>query len=400
MKVALDATPLLGTRTGVGRYVAHITEALSEIDAVDLTLTAFTWRGRLRRTPEIPRGARIRSPRVPARLVRAMWTRFDVPPVELFCGAVEIFHGTNFVLPPRLRAAGIVTIHDLAFVLHPDTVDAASRAYQVLVPRALRRADIVITPSQATADDLCRVYGYPPERVAVTPLGVDRAWTTARPLDAAARAAYRVPERYFLFVGTLEPRKNLSDLLLAHRQLCATAHDAPPLVVVGPEGWGGVHVPTEDLATGRVIRLGFLPHEVLRALTAGATALVMPSRYEGFGLPALEALACGTPVVASDVPALREVTGGLARYFPVGDPEALADALRHAEHDREDRDAEARRRAWATEFTWERCAHLTIEAYRRALDGRRRSKTQASTETNRRPKRAAIFANTRRKPPV
>ena len=127
----------------------------------------------------------------------------------MFSGAVDVFHGTNFVLPPTRHAAGVVTIHDLGFVLHAETVDRTSLAYQRLVPRALERARVILTPSHAAADDLVEVYQTDRDRIVVTPLGVDPAWAATTPASPQWLEAHGIPPRYLLFVGTLEPRKNV-----------------------------------------------------------------------------------------------------------------------------------------------------------------------------------------------
>ncbi len=387
MRVALDATPLLGPRTGIGHYVAHLVEALAaaklagnELAAAELTstetadelrLTAFTWRGQAELAAQAQRlpGVTVSSRRAPARLLREAWKHSSFPPVELFSGAVEVFHGTNFVLPPTRRAAGVVTIHDLSFDLHPETVDATSLAYRRLVPRALDHARRVLTPSQATADDIVARYGYSRDRIVVTPLGVDPAWALTAPANDDWRHRHGIPDRYLLFVGTLEPRKNVPDLLAAHALLCADDPSTPPLVLAGSAGWGDVaNLPELDAAG--VIRAGYLPHDELRGLVAGATCLALPSRNEGFGLPPLEAMACGVPVVVSDIPVLREVTGGLGSYVPVGDVHALATALRTALADDDNPTSRAARRTWAAGFSWERCAELTAAAYLAAASDR------------------------------
>jgi glycosyltransferase involved in cell wall biosynthesis len=369
MRVALDATPLLGARTGIGEYVARLVEGLAAIGAAEeIRLTAFTWRGQrelILNAPSLP-GVVTHSRRVPARLLRDSWSRSSFPAVELFAGNVDVFHGTNFVLPPTRHAAGVVTIHDLSFELHPDTVDASSLAYRRLVPRALEHARRVLTPSQAAADDLVGCYGFDPDRIDVTPLGVDTAWTAATPADAEWRAEHGVPDRYLVFVGSLEPRKNVPELLAAHALLRADDPTTPPLVLAGPAGWGDIGGLPELAAEG-VVRVGYLPRPELRALVAGAALLCLPSRYEGFGLPPLEAMACGVPAVVSDIPVLREVTGGLARYVPVGDIQALATALRETLASQADGE---QLRAWAAGFSWERCAELTAAAYRAAADSR------------------------------
>jgi glycosyltransferase involved in cell wall biosynthesis len=367
VRVALDATPLLGTRTGVGHYVAHLAAALAKEPELEVVLTAFTWRGQSElHHLQLDAGEGgdpqhlVHSKRAPARLLRLAWSRGSVPPVEMFSGDVDVFHGTNFVLPPTRRAAGVVTIHDLGFVLHAETVDRTSLAYQRLVPRALDRARVILTPSQAAADDLVEVYQTDRDRIVVTPLGIDPAWAATTPPSPQWLEAHEIPPRYLLFVGTLEPRKNIPVLIAAHALLRRDEPNTPPLVLAGAAGWGDVEFNPDD-----VVWPGYLPQADLRALTAGAAALVLPSRYEGFGLPALEALACGVPVVASDIRVLREVTGGLAQYVPVGDVEALAATLRITlEADDASRDE---RRAWAATFTWERCATQTLAAYRRAV---------------------------------
>ncbi len=360
MRVGLDATPLLGHRTGVGQYVAHLVGALASIpDGPELTLTAFTVRGAA--GLQAPRGHRVLHRRLPARALHEAWARFEVPPVELIAGRSDVFHATNFVLPPLRRAAGVVTIHDLAFLRLTGTVTAASRRYRDLVPRSLRRARVVVCPSEATGDDLADEYGLARDKIMITPLGVDDAWLRAIPLGPSARSALGVPERYLLFVGSAEPRKRLPDLVAAHRVAAAASEAVAGLVLAGPSGWGAA------VDTAGALRTGYLEPHTLRSLVAGATALVLPSQYEGFGLPLLEAMACGTPVVATDIPVHREVTGGLGRLVPVGDVEALAAALVSVSEDPPDAEATRRRRDWAAAWTWTRCAALTLAAYRRAM---------------------------------
>jgi glycosyltransferase involved in cell wall biosynthesis len=230
------------------------------------------------------------------------------------------------------------------------------------VPKALERAAVVLTPSNAAADDLAEVYGTDRDRIVVTPLGVDPAWAQATRPTTEWLKANGIPARDLLFVGTLEPRKNVPDLVAAHRMLRHDDPSTPKLVLAGAAGWNAVAFGPND-----VVWPGYLPQAELRSLVAGAAALVLPSRYEGFGLPAVEALACGIPVVASDIPVLREVTGGLAEYAPAGDVPALATALQRVLAAPADPDVVARRRAWAATFTWQRCAAATLTAYRTAL---------------------------------
>ncbi len=372
LRVALDATPLLGARTGVGRYVEQLVRALRTDlpadEAPQLTLVPFTWRGARElagAAPDLP-GVRIMSRRVPARLVRELWARAALPPAELLSGVVDVWHGTNFVLPPTRRAAGVVTVHDLTYLHHPDWVVADVARYRHLVPIALRRAGAVCTPSRAVREELLGAYPWlEPGRVVATPLCVDPALFDVGPPDAEQRVRLRLPSSYLLFLGSAEPRKGLDTLLDAHRMLHGRHADVPPLVIAGPPGWGE-QADLRDLPAGAVQMLGYCPAKDVPAVVAGAAALVYPSRYEGFGLPPLEAFAAGVPAVVSDLPVTREVLGELAEYAPVGDAEALAAAIEQViTHNPRDRgQAAAARRERARGFSPAGFAEATLAAYR------------------------------------
>ena len=361
-RVVLDATPLLGPRTGVGRYVEHLVRELAALDSLELVATAFTLRGAGGLAAAVPEGVRVRHRPVPARALQAAWDRSELPPVEWLAGRADVVHGTNFVLPPPGRAAGVLTVHDLSFLRFPETVAAASLRYRTLVPRGLRRAAVVLTPSEAVAAEVRAEYGLG-DRVRATPLGVDGDWFAATPLPAAELAARGLPGRYLLFVGSVEPRKGLPTLLAALRLLHDEDAGTPPLVLAGPPGWGPA-LETAGLPAGAVVSAGYLESADLRRLVAGAALLAYPSVYEGFGLPPLEAFATGVPVVASDLPVIREVTGELAALAPAGDATALAGALRAVLAGPGDR---AARVARARTFTWAACAAGTAAAYAAAV---------------------------------
>ena len=312
----------------------------------------------------------VRARPLPARGLRAAWARGEWPPVELLCGPVEVFHATNFVLPPTGRAAAVLTIHDLAYLSLPDTVATASRAYRELVPRGLERADVVLTPSAAVAEQVCDAYRVHPERVRVTPLGVDADWAATPVPDEPFRRAHALPERYLVSVGTLEPRKNLQALVDAYLAWAAEDAAAPGLVLVGGAGWGDalrVTGPGRD----QVVRTGHLAPGDLRRVVAGAAALVFPSLDEGFGLPPLEALACGVPVLVSDLPVTREVLGDQASFCEVTQPEALLAGLLDVVE--RPVGTPSSRREHAARYTWARCAALTREAYSAAVEASGRS---------------------------
>ncbi|WP_199433976.1 glycosyltransferase family 4 protein [Qaidamihabitans albus] len=353
LRVLLDGTPLLGARTGIGRYTASLSEELASMPTVDTRAVAFTLRGWRRLRKVLPHGARARGMPVAARALRAMWLRSTFPPVELFAGPTDVVHGTNFVLPGTFRAAGVLTIHDLAFLDAPGELPPGDRRLPELVLRGARRADVICTPTAAVADAVAERLDIDRGKIEVTPLGIDAGWFTGRPPSEQLRERLGLPARYLLFTGAAGPRKGLDWLSRAH----AADPGLPPLVFAGPGPFP---------AGGRSHHLGYLSDVDLQRVVAGAAALVLPSRDEGFGLPVLEAMACDVPVVCTDVPALREVSGGLAALVPYGEVDALVEALRAAVDDPHAASTSATRRAHTASFTWRRCAEATITAYRRA----------------------------------
>ncbi|HEX8002222.1 MAG TPA: glycosyltransferase family 1 protein [Mycobacteriales bacterium] len=349
MRVALDATPLLGQRSGVGTYTAGLLSGLTEVGA-DVVLQPFTWRG----TAGLPTGY-ARGRRFPARVLQECWLRADLPNAEWLCGRVDVFHATNFVLPPTRRAAGVLSIHDLSFEHHADTVTPATLRYRTLVPRALRRGAHVLALTETVAAEVREHYDLPADRVGVARPGVAAEW-----FEPAARPA-GLPGEYVLFVGNREPRKNLPVLLAA---MAALWPKVPPLVLVGPPGWGPA-LDASGLPPEAVVVPGYLSFDDLRGAVAGASLLAFPSRYEGFGLPPVEAFACRTPVVASDLPVLREVLGPHATYAETGSADALAAAITSALAAPPTGAEE--RRAHARTYTWRRCAEEAMAAYGAAL---------------------------------
>ncbi|MCC2316953.1 glycosyltransferase family 4 protein [Cellulomonas chengniuliangii] len=361
MLITLDGTPLLGPRTGIGRYVENLVAGLPAALArhqPGARLQVTTWTARGGRLSGLPTGVRQVGPRTPARLLRECWRNTQFPPIELLVGQTDVFHGTNFVSPPTRNAREVVTVHDLTYALHAETVSAASLMYRELVPRSLDRGAHVVTPTEVVAAAVRAHYGLEHGRVTAVPLGVDDAWFDAPPADGAWLRAHGLPDDYIVFVGSLDPRKNLPRLLEAHAVLRAADPNTADLVLAGPAG-------REQSLQGRagVHLTGWLDDSDLRGLVAASRALVLPSTDEGFGLPVLEALATGRPVVVSDLPVFHEVAGPHAVTASPTDPESLASALDTALRADDDGQARASRQEWARQFTWERCADRTVEVY-------------------------------------
>ncbi len=288
------------------------------------------------------------------------WHAVRHPAVQRVTGPVDVVHATTLIVPPR-SAPLVVTVHDVAFRHEP--AHFTRRGVRVLergLALARRDADLVLCSSASTLAD-CRGAGFDVDRLRLVPLGVDTAPVTA---DAVASTLGRLElsPPYLVFIGTLEPRKNLAGLLDA---LVLLDQSRLPLVVVGPVGWGddlSALVARSGLDRERVRPLGFLSDDDKRAVCAGAEVLCYPSLREGFGLPVLEAMALGTPVVTSKGTATEEVAGGAAVLVDPGSPASIAQGIADA------LDARGvladRGRARAAAMTWSRTADLTLAAYR------------------------------------
>lgn len=363
MRIAYDAAPLLTPRTGVGHYAATLLERLLAAEP-DLRFDLFALT-RARDTSSVPRGERVRlwHRRVPARAAVVAWEVLGRPAGERFLGEVDVVHGTNFWIPPLRASNGIVTIHDLTFVLYPEFCTPQVRRYRWIVPRVLRRCALVLTPSQTVRAQVAEELRFPEDRIVVTPEGVREAFTEAAP-DRALLTRLGIDREYVLFAGTQEPRKNLDRLI----QAFALLPDDVQLVIAGPPGWGSVDLPALARRLrlgGRVVFSGYLPDPEVAALMAGARAFAFPTLYEGFGLPPLEAMRAGVPVVAARAGALPEVLGDVPLYCDPLDVESIAEAIRRAVGDEAAREAAiCAGRERAGRYSWDETARRTLEAYR------------------------------------
>ena len=283
------------------------------------------------------------------------WHALRWPRVQSATGPIDVIHATTFAIPPK-SAPMVVTVHDLAFLHEPSHFTKHGRRFFGRgLTLARTQADLVLVPSQSTLDD-CVGAGFDAARLRLVPHGVAVPDVSAEHV-AAFVASHHLPERYVLWCGTLEPRKNVPTLLRAFAKI-RERDPALALVFVGPTGWGDV--PTE--AAG-VHWLGFLSTDQLHAAYAGARAFCYPSLREGFGLPVLEAMAHGVPVVTSTGTAMAEFVGDAGLLVDPRDADAIARALETAMGDRHDELAKAAREKSA-EYTWDKAAELTVDAYR------------------------------------
>ncbi len=371
LRLAVDATPLLGPRTGVGTFCTEVLARLAPRDDLDVTAFAVTWRGRGALRGVAPPGVRVVTRPLAARPARMLWRRSDFPPLEWWTGAVDVVHGPNAVVPPTRSAARVLTVHDLTAVHHPEMCTPDVLHYPELIRRAAAAGAWVHTVSQFVGDEVVEVLGVPAERVVVIPNGP----THVPEADPVVGRALAGAERYLLFLGTIEPRKDLPVLVEAFDEVASTDPDLR-LVLAGPDGWGVAELERSLLDAhhaDRVLRLGWVGDAARAALLHGAAALVYPSRYEGFGLPILEGNSCGIPVVATSAGSIPEVAGDAAALVPPADPGALADALRRVLADGEHAaDLVARGRDNVGRYSWDSTAAALASLYRDLADDRAR----------------------------
>lgn len=353
LRVAYDVGPLLDPPTGVGRYTRELGAALGSTGA-ELRRYAVAFGGDVRAA-----GSDVARWRVPARLMRAAWRRFRWPPIERLIGDVDVVHATNFVLPVLRDTPGVVTVHDLAFLR--DDVFPGGEALRDLVPWSVARAARVLVPTESVKDELVDRLRADAQDVVVTPEGVSPLFFGATPLGDTVLAQLEIPGPFVLALGTIEPRKNLPRLLEAWSLIRG---DVPgwSLVLAGARGWGP-RLPE----TPGVVLPGWVGDETLPGLMAAAEIFCYPSLYEGFGLPPLEAMAAGTPVIAGRSGATAEVLGDAAVLVDPLDAAALGEALGAlVTGERRRRSLVLQGRARAADYTWEGTARATLEAYREA----------------------------------
>lgn len=360
LRLAVDATPLLASPTGVGAFVSGALPALAARDDLDVSAFTLAWRGG-GISHRLPAGVAAVSRPAPASLLIRAWSSLDLPPGEWWTGRADVVHGTNFTVPPCRTAAAVVTVHDLTPLRFRDLAAPATQPFPAVVRRALRRGAWVHTPSAFVAAEVVELLGADPERVRAVHHGVPRH-VPAEPVERPA-------EPYVLAIGTVEPRKDLPTLVRAFDAVAA-AHPDLHLVLAGPSGWGTGALDAalaRASAADRVVRLGYVSAGQRTALLEAAAVLAFPSLYEGFGFPPLEAMGAGVPVVAARAGAVPEVLGDAAMLVAPADADALAEALALVLTDDARRaDLIARGRARVEAFSWQRCAEGLAALYRAA----------------------------------
>jgi len=379
LRIGIDYTAAVRQGAGIGRYTRELVRALAKLDGDnDYVLFAAVGGQRLTDTAWPP-NFQVRSVPLSDRALAILWHRLRLPLwVELVTGRVDIFHSPDFVLPPvrracpehSRRARTMLTVHDLSFMRYPDCTDANLRAYlNEVVPRSVHRADLVLADSQSTKDDLVELLGVESDRIEVVYPGVEERF---RPIEDQAhleevRKRCHLPPRFILGLGTLQPRKNFTTLIEAFATLRPCDPATLRLVIAGGKGWlyEEIFAAVERMGLEeKVIFSGFVADEDLPALYNLADLFVFPSLYEGFGLPPLEAMSCGTPVITSNASSLPEVVGEAGLMVKATDVEGLAEAMQRVlEDDALREEMMARGLEQARKFTWEKAAAKLLSLY-------------------------------------
>jgi alpha-1,3-rhamnosyl/mannosyltransferase len=388
MRLILGVDAIFPPLTGIGRYAFELATRLPAVEGIEQVryLGLWGWTALPQRPTPQDAAASLVAPPWYAAIRRDMARRTWA--VNLYDTVSEawrrrllrgehtaVFHSPNYFLPPY-DGPCVATVHDLSIYRFPAThLPAARRYFELAFERSLRRAHMVITDSEAIRQELIAEFSVPPDRVRAIPLGVDPAFrprSEPELLPVLSRYGLRAG-RYCLSVATLEPRKKLDRLIAAYEQLDETLRRSCPLVLIGAAGWlqSPIMAAIErGRAQGWLRYLGYVSQADLPAVYAGARGLAMISIYEGFGLPVLEAMASGVPVLTSNVSSLPEVAGGAALLANSDDPASVSELLQQLLTDDSGRtqaiEAGLRR---AQQLTWERCLRLTVDAYQHAVGG-------------------------------
>jgi len=379
MKVVLDGTPFLLEKTGIGHYTENLlTQLRQSRPELELALFCISLRGghRLKGVFADLEGIELKGYKLPANfLYYTWWKRTALFPAESLLGDFDIFHATNYQAPALRKARLVSTVHDINFVRFPEMQSKGIRRFISSLPRLLERSQVVLADSHFTARELAETCELSPEKVRVVYPGLNPVFMqepSEEEMETALRA-YCLTPPYLAYIGNLHPRKNLATLLEAYSLLCQGGLEHQ-LAVIGGGGLGRLNnteyrklmFRVRDLGLEeRVVFTGYVPDERLKSLLSRADMLVFPSIYEGFGLPPLEAMACGVPVITSSRSSLPEVVGDAALLLedPL-DPEEIAarvEAVISDEALRTGMVEKGRKRARA--FTWERAAGEVLQVY-------------------------------------
>jgi glycosyltransferase involved in cell wall biosynthesis len=374
-RIGIDATALPTQPVGAGNYIIQFVKALAKMD-LDYEIVVFAQKSK-RDLFDIPNDENLHWVIVPDKspMYRLIWEQTTFPRL-VRRAELDLLHSLHYTQPVLLGCPSIVTIHDMTFFLFPDLHTRSKRMFFPFAIRSsVRRADALIAISESTRQDSIRLLGVSPQKIFTTQLGITDEFRVVKDneLLVKVREKYDLPEAFVLYVGLVEPRKNIPFLIRAYKSLVdeGIKHN---LVIVGRIGWMSQEVfkQIEELGLeDRVQFTGYMPQDDLPMVYNLASLFVYPTKYEGFGLPALEAMACGTPVVTTAISSLPEIVGDAGMLIPPGDEQALAGAMAEVLSDPSLYNQLRTRGLQRSEhFTWERTAQETLKVYQQVLMGK------------------------------
>ncbi|MDQ5845168.1 MAG: glycosyltransferase family 4 protein [Acidobacteriota bacterium] len=382
MRIGIDGIPLAAAKTGVGHYTFELARHLAIVAPADQfeLVSPFPFVSSVAdEASQLP--SNLRFVRAKVSPLRKHWWTIGLP---LYAKQVsyDLFHGTNYNVPLWNRRPTVVTIHDLSLFLHPETHENhLVRRARLRLPTMTRTATRIITPSESIRREVCQHLGVSADKVVTIPEAARPTFKRKSPSETlATRRRLRIEDQFILFVGTIEPRKNLITLLRAFDEIMRSTSLRPQLVIAGKEGWlsDDLFAYLHQTAVDRVRFTGYIADDELAALYSSCSVFVYPSLYEGFGLPPLEAMACGAPVVTSRIPSLVETVGDAARLVDPMDVNGLAQAIVKVLQDPGERlSLSAAGQLRATHFTWEKAAAATLGVYTEVLENRTKAMSQS-----------------------
>ena len=381
MKIALDSQPILKQKTGIGWYTYMIMKELNKMDVEEQFVSlAFDFRGR-NRAERILRNLGFNDyfiqKKLPYKLYKMLWSILPIPYNKLFKG-YDVYHFFNYIIPPFSKAKVITTIHDLAFVKCPETMRWKTLWHLKLRIRySLKKADHIIVISKSTKSDLIENFDVNPQKISVVPCAVDcNIYNVGDVVELREqiRKKYDLPNRFFLYLGTVEPRKNIERLIKAYSKLPLELRCEMKLVIAGGKGWKCEQIyalPQKLNVEKDVLFTGYIDEEDKPYIYNLSEIFLFPSLYEGFGIPILEAMASGTPVITSSVSSMPEVSGGAAVLVNPLDVEVLSDAMLELSNDPEKRDKliqKGYRRVHA--YSWKESAEILLNVFKNVSEDR------------------------------
>jgi glycosyltransferase involved in cell wall biosynthesis len=374
LRVGIDIRALKGIRTGIGRYLETLLPELFRLNReINYVLFYNSLKGPNPPYKSAGDNSTIIRTRYPNKALNVLWAYTGYPRFETLAGDIDVFYSPNFQIPPLRKAPGVLTIHDLVFYHSPElAIPSAVRHYRRRIKFYSDRADIIIGDSLATVNDISRYLGIPREKTRVIYPGAIPLATVSDRERNEIKKEMRLPEKYILFVGCIEPRKNLARAFRAYER--TGLWKDIPLVLAGPRGWRFNELKTawDNLtAKNQIFWLDYVGEKELAVLYENAFFLIFPSLFEGFGLPILEAMSAGCPVLTSNCSSMPEAAGDAALYVDPLDTESIADGMLKLAGDgslRESLISAGYKRAKL--FTWEKTARELLDVFYRTRDSK------------------------------